>query len=147
MAEKDLRVGICHSVYRHTKANNKYIKDYNLNVESSYLMYWDVSELYGWSVSKKLPVDGFKWIEKKSSFTLKFIQSYNDNSDKKEYILEVDVSFQKINSDLRFLCFRMKINNCQKLVCNLHYKENYVVHIKALKLALYYRLRWFAWLI
>ena len=84
MAEKDLRVGICHSVYRHTKANNKYIKDYNLNVESSYLMYWDVSELYGWSVSKKLPVDGFKWIEKKSSFTLKFIQSYNDNSDKKE---------------------------------------------------------------
>ena len=30
----------------------------------------------------------------------------------------------------------MKINKCSKLVCTLHDKENYVIHIKALKQAL-----------
>ena len=30
----------------------------------------------------------------------------------------------------------MKINKCSKLVCNLYDKENYFVHIKALKQAL-----------
>ena len=27
--EKSIRGGICHSVYRYTKANKKYIKDYD----------------------------------------------------------------------------------------------------------------------
>ena len=31
MAEKDIRRGICHSIYRHAKANNKYINDYDEN--------------------------------------------------------------------------------------------------------------------
>ena len=35
----------------------------------------------------------------------------------------------------------MKINNCTKLVCNVQGKENYVVHIRALKQALNHRLK------
>ena len=30
----------------------------------------------------------------------------------------------------------MKINKCSKLVCRLHDRENYVIHIRALKQAL-----------
>ena len=30
----------------------------------------------------------------------------------------------------------MKINNCNKLLCNLYDKNNYIVHIKSLKQAL-----------
>ena len=37
MVEKGMRVGICHSVYRYAKANNKYTKDYDKNKESPYL--------------------------------------------------------------------------------------------------------------
>ena len=37
MVEKGMRVGICHSVYRYAKANNKYTKDYDKNKESAYL--------------------------------------------------------------------------------------------------------------
>ena len=47
MEEKGTRAGICHSIYRYAKANNKYIKYYDKNKEPSYIQYWDVNNLYG----------------------------------------------------------------------------------------------------
>ena len=43
MVEKDIRGGICHSIYRYSIANNKYMKDYDKNKESSYIQYWNVN--------------------------------------------------------------------------------------------------------
>ena len=63
MIEKRVRSGICHSINRYVKANNKYMKDYDKNKESSYLKYWDVNNLYVWAISQKLPVNDFKWVE------------------------------------------------------------------------------------
>ena len=45
------------------KTNNKYMKNYNNNEESSYIQYLDTNNLYGWAMSKKLPVNGFKWTD------------------------------------------------------------------------------------
>ena len=42
MVEKGIRGGICNTIHRYSKANNKYMKDYDKNKESSYLKYWDV---------------------------------------------------------------------------------------------------------
>ena len=47
MVEKGIRGGICHSFYQYAKADNKYMKDYNKNKESSYLQYCDVNDLHG----------------------------------------------------------------------------------------------------
>ena len=47
MVEKDIRGGICHSIYRYSIANNKCMKDYDKNKESSYIQYWNVNNLYG----------------------------------------------------------------------------------------------------
>ena len=41
-----------------------------------------------------------------------------------------------LHSDLPFLSEKIKINKCTKLVCNLKDKENYSIHIVALKQAL-----------
>ena len=60
MVEEGIRGGICHSIHRYAKANNKYMKNYNNNEESSYIQYLDANNLYGWAMSKKLPVNGFK---------------------------------------------------------------------------------------
>ena len=39
MVEEGIRGGICHSIHRYAKANNKYMKNYNNNEESSYIQY------------------------------------------------------------------------------------------------------------
>ena len=60
MVEKGIRGRICHASQRYAKANNKYIKNYNKNIELSYLMYLDANNLYGQAMFQKLPVNGFK---------------------------------------------------------------------------------------
>ena len=55
--------------------NNKHMKDFDKNRESSYLKYWDVNNLYGWvTMSQKLPVNGSKWVEDFSKFYEYFIK-------------------------------------------------------------------------
>ena len=143
MVEEGIRGEICHSIHRYAKANNKYMKNYKNNEESSYIQYLDANNLYGWAMSKKLPVNGFKWFDN-DKINEEFIKNYNEN-DKKGYILEVDVKYLKklhdLRSDLPFLPERMKINKCKKLVFNLYDKKKYVVHIKSLKQALNHGLK------
>ena len=106
-------------------------------------MYLDANKLYGWAMSQKLPVNGFKWVKDLSKFNESFIKNYDENSDK-EYLLEVDVEYPKklfnFHRDLPFLPERKKIKKCKKLVCTIQDKENYTVLINALKQALNHRL-------
>ena len=96
-------------------------------------------------MSKKLPVNGFKWIETaEPEINEDFIKNYDENNDK-GYIFEVDVKYPKklheLRSDLPFLPERMEINKCKKLVCNLYNKKKYVAHINTLKQALNHGLK------
>ena len=50
------------------------MKDYDRNKESSYLQYLHVNNLYGWTLSQKLPVSNFHWIEDISQFNEHFIK-------------------------------------------------------------------------
>ena len=86
MVENGIRGGICQTTRRYAKANNKYMNNYDKNIESSYIEYLDANNLYSWAISQKLPVDRFTWVEKLSKFNERFIKNYNENSDK-EYIL------------------------------------------------------------
>ena len=53
IVEEGIRGGICQAIHRYDSAKNKYIKNYNKNVISSYLQYVDASNLYGWAMRKK----------------------------------------------------------------------------------------------
>ena len=76
MIEKGIRDGICQATYRYAKANNKYLKNYNENIESSFIEYLDANNLYRWAMSQKLPVNEFKWVkqEELSNFNEYFIK-------------------------------------------------------------------------
>ena len=139
MIEEGIKGGICHAVHRYAKTNNKYMRNYDKNKESSYIQYLDAINLYGAAMSEKLPMNGFKWVNDIFEINEKFVKSYNKNSDK-GYILEEDVDYpsklHKLHSDMPFLPERMIIDKTKKLVCNLQDKKNYVVHIIVLKQAL-----------
>ena len=44
--EKGMRGGISYIAKRYCKANNKYVKGYDENKDSTFIMYWDVNNLY-----------------------------------------------------------------------------------------------------
>ena len=72
-----MRSGTCHAIYWYVNADNEYLKNYEKKKESSYIKYKDVNNLYRWSMSQRLPVNDFKWVDEPSQFQEDFIKSYN----------------------------------------------------------------------
>ena len=144
MVEEGIRGGICQTIHRHAKANNKYLNNYDESIESSYLAYLDAHNLYGSAMSQNLPVNGFKWIKSLVRVNERFIKNYSENSGI-GYFLEVDIDYPKelfnLHKDLPFLPERKKVNKCEKLICSIEHKEKYVIHIRALKQALNHGLK------
>ena len=144
MIEKGIRVSICQATYRNAKANNKYMKNYDKNIESSYIEYLYANHLYRQAMSQKLPVNGFKGVNDLSQFKQSFIKNYDENSDI-GYFLEVDIDCPKelfnFYKDLPFLPKRKKVKKVEKLICSIEDKNNYVIQIRALKQALNHGLK------
>ena len=74
MVDEEIKGGICQAINRYTKANNKYLKNYDKIIESSCLMYLDANNLYGWEMSQKLTVNSFEWIKMLSKCNEYFIK-------------------------------------------------------------------------
>ena len=75
MFEEGIRGGIYQAIHKYARANNKYMKTYDKNIASSYLMYLDANNLYGWTICKKLPVGDFEWAEDLSIYTGNSVKS------------------------------------------------------------------------
>ena len=75
---------------------------------------------------RKLPVDGFEWLNP-SEIDENFIKNYHEESDF-GYFFEADIEYpknlKKLHSDLPFLPEKMKVDGCQKLICNFMIKKN-----------------------
>ena len=131
MIEEGIRGGMCQSVHRYANANNKYMKNYDKKIESSYLTYLDVNNLYGWTMSQKLPVNGFlRYNNYLSDFTEDFIKNQDENSDK-GYFLAVDVEYSKklwiSHKDLPFLPERKKKLKSRK-TCLQYRRQRKICH-------------------
>ena len=59
--EKRIRGGMVNAIKRYSEANNKYMKNYNPNEKSKYLLYLDANNLYGWAIVQKLPYDELRF--------------------------------------------------------------------------------------
>ena len=156
--EKGMRGGISYIANRYGKANNKYIKDYNKNLPSKYIMYLDANNLYGWAMSQYLPTGKFKWLTQKQIDETN-LAKYDEKS-KKGLILEVDLEYTKElhdpHNDYPLAPEKVKVsrdmlsNYCitiadkynistglvHKLIPTLNNKEKYVLHYKTLQLYL-----------
>ena len=164
MKEEGIRGGITQAIRKYASANNKYMKNYDSRKLSSFLMYLDANNLYGWAMSIKLPLNNFQWIDNPDEiFTTKTILDYDEKTNDKEYFLEVDIEYPKHlhhdHRDLPFCPFKNKkfTNNTkyseaiqiarknnseflpkqnEKLLTTLEDKEKHVIQITSLKQAL-----------
>lgn len=93
MKEKAIRGGICHAIHWYATESNRYMKNYNQNKDTSYLMYWDAKSYKDGHCRKKWPVNGFKYRNYKPNFDEKFIKWYVDSD--RENILKIDVKYSK----------------------------------------------------
>ena len=98
------------------------------------MIYVDANNLYGWAMSKTLSINYFKWDNNLEEFTADFVKNYDEDSDR-GYLLEVYVEYPKelyeAHRDLPFLPIKI-----DKLLTTVEDKENYFLHIYALKQAL-----------
>ena len=126
MVEKGIRGGLCHAIHRYAKANNKYTKNLEKAKESSFILNLDINNLYGWAMCQKLSISAFKWVRNVSKIDEVFIKNYDEDGHI-GYFLEKDIEYPRelhdLHSDLQFLPKGVKINKCNKLVCNLYDKK------------------------
>ena len=84
------------------KANNKYIKSYDKNKESSYLQYWDVINFCGSAMFQKPPANNFEWIKDTSQFNEDFMKN-NSEASNEWFVFEVNVQYfeniQELHND------------------------------------------------
>ena len=77
MIEEGVRGGICQAIFRYAKANNKYMKNYDKDEESSYFQDLDVNNMYGWAMSEPLPAREIKWVKNVSKIDEESIKNYD----------------------------------------------------------------------
>ena len=136
MIEKGIRGGITHISKRYAEANNKYMKSYNPDEESSYIQYLDANNLYGWAMTQSLPTHGFKWINNiTKEKVMEILEKTNHimlNRGRKGYVFEVDMEYPSTlwdeHNDYPLAPEKLIVNGVEKLICHFKTRKNYVVH-------------------
>ena len=136
MIEKEIRGGISNAFKRYAKANNKFMKNFDPELKSSFIVYLDANNLYGWAMSKPLPVGGFEWMsEKELENWEEFVEEEGVGC-----ILEVDLEYpaelHDFHNDFPLAPEKMILGKVEKLTQNLRDKEKMVLHGKNLQLYL-----------
>ncbi|XP_046736598.1 uncharacterized protein LOC124405611 [Diprion similis] len=136
--EKGIRGGVSQCSNRYAKANNRYMEEaFDSQVEESYLMYFDVNNLYGAAMSFALPYSSFEWV---SDCRQCDVLTISDDAEF-GYMLKVDLEYpaepHEMHKDLP-LCPEHYIplissTKQPKLTTTLLPKQNYVIYYRVLK--------------
>ena len=139
--------------HRHAIANNPQMQNYHPEQPTSYLMYLDSNNLYGWAMSQPMLTGDFHWV----NYTDQILETPADADH--GFILEVDLdyptSLHRAHNDYPLAPEKLTITKdqmsryqqklieelgtsfeCEKLVPNLMDKSRYVLHYRNLQLYL-----------
>ncbi|XP_031341014.1 uncharacterized protein LOC116169127 [Photinus pyralis] len=138
--EKGIRGGITQCCTKYSKANNKYMENYDARKPSSHILYTDMVNLYGWAQSQCLPQNNFKWLSesKIKSLTTETIMKLPDDANE-GLILEVDLTYpQHLHNRHKYIPFCVEHSKPPggkhvKLLATLTSKSKYVIHYRNLK--------------
>ena len=114
------------------------MKNFDPTKEKTYLIYYDINNLYGWAMAESLPYASFEWEENLDEPNFFNVPDDADIG----YILEVDLEYpESLHDDHKDLplCPEHMIppgSKQKKLMTTLYDKERYVLHYRNLKQAL-----------
>ena len=155
--ESGLRGGVSMISKKHYKANNPHVENYDPSKPNTYIMYYDVNNLYGGVMRKPLPYGMFRWLTEKEILDFD-INSISENAST-GYTLEVDLEYpdelhddhncfpvapehktvmeeeiSPYNKELWNSLFESKKRGkTSKLVPTLEDKKNYILHYRNLQ--------------
>ncbi|XP_024867540.1 uncharacterized protein LOC112451868 [Temnothorax curvispinosus] len=141
--ERGIRGGLSQCSNRYAHANNKYMRSCDSSRPSTYLMYLDVNNLYGWAMCEPLPHTEFQWVDDAESLDVMSVTLDSAIG----YILEVDLAYPRelhdAHADLPFCPMRDKPpeKRCDKLLATLCDKSRYVLHYRNLQQCVKHGLR------
>lgn len=116
-------------------ANHKYMENYDRNKASKYIMYFDVTNLYGYTMTGYLPTGKFEWVDelKVKEYEKCLTELYNTIDSETGYILEVDLLYPKELKDKHIELPLAPEHYNGKLTPNLYSKQNYRTRLENLK--------------
>lgn len=138
--ERGIRGGIVQCSHRYATANNKYMGEkYSESERDSYIMYFDINNMYGSAMCQPLPHSEFQWMNDTSIDILSIPTDYEYG-----FILEVDLDYPQhlfeSHKDLPFCAEHRIPPNSKlkhtKLMTTFYPKKNYVIHYKMLQLCI-----------
>ena len=118
---------------KHSVANHKYMDSFDSKRESKYIMYFDVTNLYGHSMSQMLPYSNFEWLSDNEILNIKEDIGLMFLNDYIGYILEVDLIYPINLRDVHIELPLAPEHYNGKLSPNLFSKYNYKVHYRNLR--------------
>ncbi|XP_077258284.1 uncharacterized protein LOC143895192 [Temnothorax americanus] len=141
--ERGIRGGLSQCSLRYARANNRHVPTYDSSQPDTYLMYYDVNNLYGWAMCESLPYANFQWLDDPENFDVTTVPPNGDVG----YILEVDLEYpgdlHDAHADLPLCPTRDKPpgKRQEKLLATLYDKSRYVTHYRNLQQCLRLGLR------
>ena len=133
MIERGVRGGNSNAFCRFSQANNKYMKDFDESQPSKYIVYLDANNLYGWAMSKGLPVGGFRWLDWNEAVEWERIVETEGVGCFLKVDLEYPAEMHDEHNDFPLAPESLVLNGFPKRTQNLMEKKRMVLHGENLK--------------
>ena len=154
---RGIRGGQSMVVKRHARANNKYMKDYDSTRESSFIIYLDANNLYGWAMQQPLPFKNFRFMSE-SELTFEFIMALPEegpvgciiectlaypsslHAHHADYPLapeKMRIPYGNLSPVAKNICDTHKLKrstNAEKLLATFYTRVNYIIHYRNFQL-------------
>ncbi|VEN55338.1 unnamed protein product [Callosobruchus maculatus] len=142
--KKGIRGGVSTCITRKAEANNPHLPTFDATKPTSYIMYLDATNLYGYSMSQHLPLGQFEWMTSDEVKNFSEILPEVSDTSNVGYVLEVDLEVPRELHDFFNeypFCPEMITppgGKGKKLIPNLYEKTRYIIHYRALQQCLKY---------
>ena len=124
--ERQIRGGVSTVFHRLSWANNKFMKDFDPEKKSKFIVYLDANSLYPTAMMQPLPVGGFEWLEERK------LKNWEKIVDSEGWgcVLEVDLEYPEelhdFHNDFPLAPELLEVGGIFKLIPNLKDKEKMV---------------------